>query len=272
MDMSIDLLQKLQDRENPLNSLDTIELLDRIKQWHNVDLRVISSSDITKKLFNIISAYVVSSSSISDQKLYRVRPLKEDQVFHNISEIWCPPTEFITKISRVNDIGDPMLYCALDTDTPLHECGVKEGEWFGMIEYSINHAEAVNVSNVIGQEDYPGLTDRGRINLGIINQFIRTEFTKPVGLGTEYLYRASLKLCRDLFDVPNCDGFLYPSVASFTKGYNLAVKPEAAKKKLKFDCALICRLQKFDTGKNGYVFFIKHKTNKVNGDKLEYQF
>ena len=34
--MSIDLLQKLQDRENPLNSLDTIELLDRIKQWHNV--------------------------------------------------------------------------------------------------------------------------------------------------------------------------------------------------------------------------------------------
>ena len=272
MDVPIDILQKLQAGENPLNSLDTIELLDRINQWHDVDLRDISSNDLTTKLLNIISAHIVSSSSISDQKLYRVRPLREGQVFHGISDIWCPPTELITKIGRVNDINDPMLYCALDQNTPVYECGIKEGDWFGMIQYSINHTAVVNVSNVIGQDDYPGLTDKGRINLRIINQFIRTEFTKPVGLGTEYLYRASLKFCRDLFDVPNCDGSLYPSVASFTEGYNLAIKPEAAEKKLRFDCALICRLEKFDTGKNGYTFFLKHKTNKVNGGKLEYQF
>lgn len=265
-------IEKLRAGGEPLNEIDTNELLDRIDQWKNVDLRTISSGELTTKLLSIISSHMASTSTLDRQKLYRVRPLKEGEIFEIESDVWYPNQKYVSKIGRVNDVGDPMLYCALDQNTPVYECGIAEGDWFGLIQYSLKNSAAINLSNVVAQSNYPGVTEKWLINFKIINQFIRTEFTKPVGVGTEYLYRASLKFCRDLFDLPGCDGFLYPSIASFTEGYNVAIKPESADKKIKFDCVLICRLEKFDNNKNGYVFFLKKKANKIENGKLVYQF
>ena len=105
------------------------------------------------------------------------------------------------------------------------------------------------------------LSEKGLINAKIINQFLVNEFTRDVGDGTEFLYRISNRLVVDYFDLPNCDGYLYPSVAR-KQGYNLALKPESAVRILELNCLFYARLKAYE-GDSVIYEFIK-KANKIN--------
>ena len=63
--------------------------------------------------------------------------------------------------------------------------------------------------------------------------FLTTEFTKDVGYGTEYLYRASVLIGHSYFRRPEIHGYIYKSVAH-KAGYNIAIKGELAKEILEF--------------------------------------
>ena len=72
------------------------------------------------------------------------------------------------------------------------------------------------------------------ISYQILREFIRSEFLKPVGKGTEYLHRISGAICRVWFGSGEFDGWLYPSVHTPAKN-NIALKPESAHRKLEIE-------------------------------------
>jgi hypothetical protein len=76
------------------------------------------------------------------------------------------------------------------------------------------------------------LSKNAKENWRIINNFLFEEFTKRVPEGKEYMYRSTNELLRS-FNMPDCDGFVYPSMER-GKGYNLAIKPEAADRAIEF--------------------------------------
>jgi len=267
-----DYLLKIKNGYNPLNDIDVSNLLDSIEKWKDVDLRVISDDDLSNRLLSIVPFYMASMSEITTQKIYRVRPLVEETRLTTKDEILYPQIEKINKAGRINNANEAVLYCSMDQVSPIYECKIKEKEWFALIQYSVKAKNKINLSNIIQDKMPDGLNDNGQLAFKIMNNFIRTEFTKPVGIGTEYLYKASRKICIDMFDLPDSDGWIYHSVASFVNGYNVALKPVSVDKKLQFDCVLICQLFKINDDKKSYNFYVKHKANKIIEDKLVYEF
>ena len=259
---------------NPLNSLNTMELLSKIEEFKRLDLKTASINDITMKVCQTLSCMIVTSSVFKEgTRLYRVRSLKSDlsnmpKIFQ---DIWLPPVEKVKADGRVNLQGQPVLYTSTEQITPLYECNIADGDYYAIIQYSVKPGQELIgycVGNGVEPDD---LNETGKINNKIINDFLVSEFSKPVGKGTEYLYKLSNVICQSFMDMPFCDAYVYPSVAHYKKGWNVAIKPNSANCKIAFDCVLICRSGGFDSSGN-HVFQVLHKANLDTDNNLVYRF
>ena len=261
-------------QQNPLNNLNTMELLSKIEEFKHLDLKNASVGDITTKILGTLSCMLVSQSVFKeDTKLYRVRRLNKDlsNMPRTFQDIWHPPADKIMVDGRVNLKGKPMLYTSTEQITPIYESDISEGDYYVIIQYKIKPGQELIgycVGSTLEPED---LNETGKINNRIINDFLVSEFSKPVGKGTEYLYKISNVIAQSFMDMPFCDAYVYPSVAHYKKGRNVAIKPQSAKQKVEFDCALICENGGFDLEGN-YLFKVIHKTNSVVNDNLIYVF
>ena len=257
-----------------LNDVNTLELLNKIDEFKKIDLKETSMVEISNKSLETLSCMLVSGGNFaSGTFLYRVRKLEKE--FQNkpeiFQDIWHPKAEWVTKMGRANLVGEPMLYCSTDQVTPLHECGIVEGDCYAIIQYKVKQGTEL-VSYCVGNDQaVEGLNETGLINHKIITDFIVSEFTKPVGVGTEYLYKVSNVICSNFLDMPYCDAYVYPSVANYKRGWNVAIKPQSALKKIEFDCMLLCEFKGFAENRD-YYFELKHKANAIVDGKLQYAF
>lgn len=260
--------------DNPLNSLDTLELLNKINDFKKIDLKNTSIEIISEKSLETLSCMIVGNYVIKENtRLYRVRKLKPDlsDMPKYFQDIWHPKAEQVTRDGRVNLKGHPILYCSTDQMTPIYECGIEPDDFYALIQYSVL-PQCELVGYTVGNDSEPeGLNKTGRLNNKIINDFLVSEFTKPVGVGTEYLYKISNVICQNFMDMPFCDSFIYPSIANYKKGLNVAIKPQSAKDKIRFDCAMICKAHGFDI-QNDFRFELLHKANMLKADRLIYVF
>lgn len=189
----------------------------------------------------------------------------------SFSNIWYPDPEFVTKDGRVNLKGQPMLYCSTEQVTPIYECGIEKDDYYAIIQYSICKDKEL-IGYMVGNNFEPeDLNEVGKINNKIINDFILSEFTKPVGIGTEYLYKISNVIAHNFMDMPFADAYVYPSIANYKKGWNVAIKPNSADEKISFDCVLVCRSKGFDA-ESKHFFEVLHKANAINNSRLIYAF
>lgn len=220
--------------ENPLNSMNTMELLKRLEDYRKVDLKRISESELFDLTLKTLPCLNISCRNFqADTKLFRVRRKHLGMLFKNKNDAWYPDSKYITERQRLNDVGEPILYTSLDQATPFYESKAKIGDSFALFDYVVKKGQYIQATSV-GMNEVVSeamLNEQGKINNKIIEQFLHTEFTKDVGNGTEYLYRISTMLAKNFYDVPNCDGYMYPSVA-IGKGINIVVKPESVDKKL----------------------------------------
>ena len=225
------------------------------------------------KVLDTLQCIMVSGSEMKENtKFYRIRKLQSD--LRNMpttkQEIWYPPKECVIADGRTNFRGSPILYCSFDQTTPLFECNVKPGEYYALIRYTVKPTMKLIAYQVVNDFAGQNLNERGKTNHKIINDFLQSEFTKPVGKGTEYLYKISNIICQNFLDLPNCDAYIYPSVARYKKGWNISIKPKSVDEKLEFDGVRICRLISFEPD-NDYVFEVIHLADKVDEqDKLIY--
>lgn len=217
-----------------------------IEKWRNLDLRKMTDNELDSdfsEFLDSLKTYPVSTLQKSFLKLWRVR--KFNYLFKDISECWEPPPNK-TPMGRCNADGSPILYVSEQLNTPFEELNIGFREQFYAIKYrSLKH---LYLKNIVPKEleathknGQPIYDKESMLSYQILREFVRSEFLKPVGKGTEYLHRISASMCRVWFHDNDSDGWLYPSVQSPLEK-NVAIKPSSAKNKIEIADLRIARL------------------------------
>ncbi len=218
------------------------KVIELIEEWRNLDFRESSHEEIDSRLQSLIDSFEVISVSgcrITPSRLWRIRPCRELKT--SIKEFWEPP-KGVTPLGRCNIEKEPVLYVSDSAVTSFEEVKIKPFDTFYLIEFKA--LEECYFANVVPKELNPKKVDvEGQpplyegeqlISYQILRDFIRTEFLRPVGEGTEFLHRVSSSICRTWFKSGDYDGWRYPSV-HLVRNKNIAIKPDKAHKKLKIN-------------------------------------
>ena len=130
---------------DPLNSLNTMELLSKIEEFKRLDLKTASIGDITMKECQTLSCMIVTSSVFKEgTRLYSVRSLKDDlsNMPKTLQDVWLPPAEKVKADGRVNLQGQPVLYASTEQITPVYECNIADGDDYAIIQYNVKPGQA----------------------------------------------------------------------------------------------------------------------------------
>jgi len=221
-------------------------VLTCIEKWRTLDLRKRSDSEIDAELSSFLDSlgeFSVSTVNKNWFKLWRLR--KFHDLIKDVSECWEPPSGS-SKMGRCNAKGSPVLYVSEKLKTPFEELFIQPNEQVYVIKYK--QIERLNLKrivskefNVTDQNGNPIYDKDSMLSYQILREFVRSEFLKPVGIGTEYLHRISASMCRVWFATEDSDGWFYPSVQS-PDDFNIAIKPESAHKKLEIEDVRIVRM------------------------------
>ena len=233
-------------------------VLECIEKWRNLDLRKNEDSEIDKELSSFLDSletFDVSSVKKNWFKLWRLR--KFNYLIKDVSECWEPPAVNST-MGRCNAKGSPVLYVSEKLKTSFEELVIQPNEQVYIIMYK--QIKRLNLKRIVSKEfkvtdtnGKPFYDDDSMLSYQILREFVRSEFLKPVGKGTEYLHRISGSMCRVWFDDKDSDGWLYPSVQS-PNDFNIAIKAESAHKKLKIeDVRIVQMVNKEDVIKSGRI-------------------
>ncbi|NGM61143.1 hypothetical protein G5B30_04335 [Sphingobacterium sp. SGG-5] len=244
-----------------LSKIEVVEIIKKIEIYRKLDFKTISDQDLFNEILKVILVNVngVDRSFLFPRlasyphktKFYRVRAVESDDHYCPLKamtfeqDAWNPPSEFIKKRGRLNNIHESLLYTSpINPFVAVEEIKVKDGEWFCLIVYE---AKVEIKVSIIGQwEDLPELSADENLKMRIISNFLNDEFTRDVGEGTEYLYRASERIAKDYFDLPPRivqDAWCYPSIAQKNCA-NVCFRPEIAKDVLKLVGVQICKITK----------------------------
>lgn len=232
----------------PLRLPDPERVLSCIDNWRALDLKQLSDSDIDSELTSFLQSLgsqltVTTPPFVQIGGPWRIR--RFDYLIKDESECWEPPTE-ITKMGRCNAKNDPVLYISPEITTPFEELSIGINTPLYIIEYVT--AKPLQLFDIalsreipLNKEGNPIFDAESIISYQIIREFIRCEFLKPVGKGTEYLHRISSSMCRVWFNNNEVDGWRYPSVHLPTE-LNFAIKAKSAHNKLRVEYIHIAKL------------------------------
>jgi hypothetical protein len=112
-----------------LKNIDTKQLLNNINRFKNLDLEKASDDELATMLGNIITYNSVSTLEITeDTYIYRARNHTFQfegayDYFRKKGDIWYPQPKFLTKLGRLNKVGQSIMYASFDAITPIHEIG-----------------------------------------------------------------------------------------------------------------------------------------------------
>jgi len=208
-------------------------LLLKISEYRSLDLRAISL-DKSIELFRSIYyqfhflTYNIGTVVIRGRKI-------EDDVPHLLKkDVWYPPPESVKKIGRLNDIGESIFYCAFDPITTIKELRLNSDDYFSLAVYKLAPMPDNYQSTIVIDipTSLPQMQGNQRIYTMILNDFIFNEFTRHVGVGTEFQYKISCAISKILFETPHKDSIMYPSMIDYTKK-NLVLKLDSAQIRLK---------------------------------------
>jgi hypothetical protein len=211
------------------------EVLDAIDQWRELDLRGSSAETVSaefQKLFSMMINSVHSTTLSAPHSFYRIR--RSRRLLSSVDDFGAPPVESAKK-SRCGFDGLPMLYLSEDGMTPFEELGVPLHEQVYMVKYGIKPEEKLDLRYPfarLSDDISSGPSEKWILAERIMREFVRSEFIKPVGDGTEFLYNATASICWFLRTRAsgNADGILYPSITLAGHYDNVALYPNSQSK------------------------------------------
>ncbi|MEK5260945.1 hypothetical protein MKY75_17225 [Paenibacillus sp. FSL L8-0663] len=237
--------------------IDIKELLDKIRRFRNLNISTMTQEAINKEVFDVLTFegkfyyFACLRSYPKGTKFFRARTL-EGSIIPNKnlkfeSDFWNAPSEYIKQYGRLNKPKESLLYTTpINPSITLKEIKVPDDSYYALIMYEAK--EEIKV-NMIGQEyNYESLqiySEKARLINDIINDFLREEFSRDVGVGTEYLYIVSEFIAKSFFDLPPRDvqdAWAYPSLKD-KSNYNVCFRPEIARKLLDLKGASIGQKQ-----------------------------
>lgn len=234
--------------KNFLKYVDTTLLHNKICKFREMDFKYMSYQDIQSAISNVITfdtphgkksiLIPMSTTYPCGTRFYRVRSLPKDdkslplRTMSKVADCWEPPPNII-RAGRLNKENEPLLYTSPIPFVAIEEMKIDNNQLFSLIVYEA--VEPINVIVIGDQPNFTGLNKNQILKIRMIQDFLKHEFIRDVGLGTEYLYRISESITKDYFDLPSeiQDAWCYPSVAK--KGsYNVCFRKEnRAKLKLR---------------------------------------
>lgn len=201
-------------------------VLEAIETWRLLDMLTATDDAVRDQLrlfLNKIEYFAPARLRIQGMRtVYRARFVTKRQEpqaawpWNKRADLLYPPRG-VAQRQRCNTPGESVLYCAKDIITCLREQRPSCGDQVVIASYQVRDA---SLSVVVPQlkldslEGKPLFDKDGAVSFLILREFIRSEFTKPVGVGTEFLYKLSNAMCEVLFDDEDNDGWIYPSVES----------------------------------------------------------
>lgn len=241
-----------------LSFFDVNKFLDKIEIFRKLDLRTATDGELSRAIFDVLCIEFENAKmlvSFHDTRtikkgtaLFRVRKIAKDdndlplKGMSKKTDAWNPPKKVITKMGRLNKVGESLLYVSLDPHTAVKEMKLQENDRFSLIVYDVKKdIEAVGIGLGTSYEHY-GLTEMEKIKARLIDRFLADEFSRDVGQGTEFLYRASEHIVKNYFELTppdEQDAWMYPSIVS-KQEYNLCFRPALAKKQLNLRGVVIC--------------------------------
>ncbi len=265
-----------------LKHVDASHLHDKIDKFRDLDFKRMSYQEIQKAIADVITFSTphgnisvlmpMNASYPVGTRFYRVRALPENdrkipfQTMSRVSDCWEPP-EHIVKAGRLNRDNEALLYTApISPFVAVEELKIPDGELFSLIVYEA--LEQINVTMIGALPTTEGLNAEEVLKSKMIQDFLKHEFIRDVGVGTEYLYRISESITKDYFDLPPDfqDAWCYPSVAK--KGHLNVCFRKDKRSKLKLIGSQIASVVR---EKDDYLFHAKLVTKiGADGESLTY--
>ena len=123
------------------NILDTIynpeKLLEGIAFYRNADLKSLSLNEIIENFKKFISQYNLITSNLKCS-LFRVRKIEQNKLHTKTEDVWCPPSKYVKKLGRLNDIGESIFYASFDPLTSIRETRINPGDDFSLAIYELS--------------------------------------------------------------------------------------------------------------------------------------
>ncbi|WP_123962004.1 hypothetical protein [Vibrio crassostreae] len=250
-----------------LQYVNLAELHKKITEFRDLDIKNLKYTEIQESILKVISFTTPigdccllkphMASYPKGTRFYRIRAIPEGiddfplKSMSTISDCWEPPAH-VVGIGRLNKVNESLLYVSPTPDTACEELRVLNNEYFSLIVYEA--LEEIKVSCIGFAPNVNGLSEEEALKLRMIQDFLKHEFIRDVGKGTEFLYKISESITKDYFDLPPelQDAWCYPSIAN-KGGYNVCFKPQD-RNKLKLHGVQIAKAFKFD---EGYAFKVK---------------
>lgn len=231
-------------------------IIEKIRRFRKLNFQNMSDINLHNEIMEVLCEngrfnYLCQTSKYSQgTPFFRVRKLNGSILgkinFKEYSDFWEPPATAIKKPGRLNKIGESLLYTVpCLAEVAVQEAHINDGDFFALIKYLA--LKDINVNIIGGDVNYSvsGITDENIILVNdLYTDFLRDEFSRDVGEGTEYLYKISERIAKDYFDLPESvqDAWAYSSIKDKSK-YNVCFRPKKAHELLELQGAVLCKLE-----------------------------
>lgn len=253
---------------------DPEKLLKKIGAYRNVDLKKYSLDKIIQDFNSFFTQFNLICSNLDNIPLFRVRKIEDNKEHLLKKDVWCPTPDKVEKLGRANKIGESVFYAAFDPITAIKETWIQPNEKFSLSIYNINSYKSgllstINIS-IPKPIDNLQISKNQRIHMMILSDFLFAEFTRLVGIGTEYQYKASCAVSKILLQIPNKDSLIYPSLVDYSKR-NIVINEDSAKERLTLKQVFECKLNSFSDNFNPIIDIYKESIPDNDSDKLDYK-
>lgn len=231
-----------------LSFVDAGKLNDKIRAFRTLPIKTMSKRQIAEEVSKVLCfetprglCAMLTPSMVSyprGTRFYRVRTLDKDDTtiplrgMRTEGDAWNPPAQFV-KAGRLNIEGESLLYTSpMNPKVAIEEMKIPDNENFSLIVYE--STQDISVTAIGFTQETPNLNAEEKLKISLIDDFLTHEFSRDVGIGTEYLYKTSETIIKDYFDLPPQvqDAWGYPSVAE-KRNFNVCFRPDNAKEKLR---------------------------------------
>lgn len=193
--------------------------------------------EIVEKLDDLESYSPLGVRTLTEgASIFRARTLEKDS-FEELAnwksgDFWEVPENFVRSYGRLNHPHESVFYGSSKFKQTLDEI-----RYEGMVPVVVSRYEVKKplVGIDIGYASYDDidteLTPEEKIGGIMFANFFSDEFSKPVGRGTEYLYKESVAIADNFFKVPyqKSQAWIYPAVNRTPGVWNIAFKNHVAK-------------------------------------------
>ena len=202
------------------------------------DLRSAEIERLVELLGPVFTGYFVQGRRFRPGlQVFRARVTEKPK---HVRELLYPPRESVKRPGRVNSIGESVFYAAGGRECCIFEVDPKPGDTVVVARWRTNRPMLCNVvgysqdafgelgsNRECAKMELPLDPESVRIN-ETVTTFLAREFTRRVKRGEEHLYKITIAIAQSMFADKLFDGLLYPSIAMFANGDNLAIKTEFA--------------------------------------------